>query len=107
MQSFRKTVGNLKQQAASDLASGDSKGVQSRLSLDTAGSSQILEALKAYGPVDRLFAASLMLQRGRPDAAMAILDATTVPGAFWTVYWVVRGRSHFDMQQYREAIAAF
>ena len=107
LQSFRKTVGNLKQQAASDLASGDSEGVQSRLSLDTAGSSQILEALKAYGPVDRLFAASLMLQRGRPDAAMAILDATTVPGAFWTVYWVVRGRSHFDMQQYREAIAAF
>jgi tetratricopeptide (TPR) repeat protein len=57
--------------------------------------------------VDRLFAASLMLTRGRPDAAMAILDATTVPGAFWSVYWVIRGRSHFDMQHYREAIAAF
>jgi len=68
---------------------------------------QIQSLLKEAGTIERLFLAAVLLKRGRPDVSMTVLDATTVPGAFWTVYWGLRGRSHYELQQYREAVAAF
>ncbi|MFN7580584.1 MAG: protein kinase domain-containing protein [Planctomyces sp.] len=106
--SFRRTVSSLAPSRSSTTVGGSGEVPREKArALEVGSHAQIVAALEGTGPVDRLFAASLMLTRGRPDAAMAILDATTVPGAFWSVYWVIRGRSHFDMQQYREAIAAF
>ena len=108
VESFRRTVSSLEARRRAGAGAGRAQVPGDKAEVLQAGShAQIVAALEGTGPVDRLFAASLMLTRGRPDAAMAILDATTVPGAFWGVYWVIRGRSHFDMQQYREAIAAF
>jgi len=108
VESFRRTVSSLdsRRRANTGTGRGEVSGEKAQI-LQSGSHAQIVAALEGTGPVDRLFAASLMLTRGRPDAAMAILDATTVPGAFWSVYWVIRGRSHFDMQQYREAVAAF
>lgn len=80
---------------------------QSGTGLLNGNQEQIQQLLQDAGTIEKLFLAAVMLKRGRPDVSMTVLDETTVPGAFWTVYWGLRGRSYYELQQYREAVSAF